>query len=160
MSFRVLQHPTGMRCLVKHDGDQLQLVTDTMKILQETVPHSDPVVLLCAIGEPSTGKTGIINGIFNHLMSLTSSEKPNCGGFLQPKNNTQNGPEIDCVLACTPAFVVQNVNSEQRVSILLLDVWNNAVTSEEVYLRLVDFCFQASCMRMFPLRGPARPVSA
>ena len=159
MSFRVLQHPTGMRCLVKHDGDQLQLVTDTMKILQETVPHSDPVVLLCAIGEPSTGKTGIINGIFNHLMSLTSSEKPNCGGFLQPQNSVQNGPEIDCILTSTPEFVVENENTGQHVSILLLDVWMSNAVSEEVYVSLVNFCFQASSIRIVPLGVPVGRVS-
>ena len=156
MNYRVLQHPTDVHCVVKHEGGQLRLNTETLKVLQEM---SDPVILLCVIGEPSTGKTGIINGIFNHLMSLTSSEKPNCGGFLQPQNSVQNGPEIDCILTGTPAFVVENENTGQRVSILLLDVWMSNAVSEEVYVSLVNFCFQASSIRIVPLGVPVGRMS-
>ena len=159
MSYRVHQHPTDIRCLVKNDGDQLHLVTQTLKILEETVQQTYPVVLLCAIGEPSTGKTGIINGIFNHLMSYTSSDRQRLKGFMQPGRNVQNGPKIDCILACTPPFVVENENTGQCVSILLVDVWNNSVMSEDVYVRLFDFCFGASSIRIFPLWGPVHPVS-
>ena len=148
-----------VHCLVKHNGNQLELQSDIVENLTNQVSQADYVAILCALGEPSSAKTGILNAIIENVgPKFGLAEDPCCDRFLQPKNAQNEEQRIDGVFVLTPLFIFLD-NLGRRAAVILLDVWNNFAESEKVYGKLMDFCFQVSSIQVFSLFGPLREVS-
>ena len=145
-------------CLAKFNGGQLELQADVVNYLTNHVSKVDYIAVLCGLGPPSSAKTGIMNAIVKHfLQNFGPVESRNWDGFLQPKNAQNDGQRMDGILVATPPFVIQD-NLGRQVAVILVDLWNNGTMSEEVYGKLVDFCFQVSSVQVFTLFGPLRQV--
>ena len=149
---------TEVHCLVKLNGNQLELASDVVANLMGQVSQVDYIVVLCTLGAPSSAKTSIMNATVKHFRvncGLTGSD--NCPGFMQPKKAQNEGQRFDGILVSTPLFIIQD-NLGRRVAVILLDLWNNGTMSEEVYGKLLNFCFQVSSVQVFTLFGPLRQV--
>ena len=149
-----------VHCLVKYIGNQLELQSDTVENLTDQVSQADYVAVLCALGEPSSAKTSILNAIIKNIrQSFALAENYSGGEFFQPKNaEDDDGHRIDGILVLTPPIIILD-DLGRRVAVVLLDLWNNFAESEDVYGKLVDFCFQVSSVQVFSLLGPLRQVS-
>ena len=145
-------------CLVKLNGNQLELDRNIVNHLTNSVSQVDYIAVLCALGAPSSAKTGIMNAIVKTFqVKFGPAGSLNCDGFLQPKNAQSEGQRIDGILVSTPPFIIQD-NLGRRVAVIMLDLWNNGTMSEEVYGELVNFCFQISSVKVFSLLSPLRQV--
>ena len=146
--------------LVKHIENQLELQSDAVQNLMDRVSQADYVTAICALGEPSSAKTGILNAIIKHVqlkLGLTESQG-SCHGFFQTKNSKgDDGQRIDGILVLMPFIGVDKLG--RRTAVILLDVWNNFAECEHVYGKLTEFCFQVSSVKVFSIFGPLRQVS-
>ena len=168
MSFRVRQSPTEVKVIAAlNTNKQLVLEDAAVEELissfrgESLLRPGDPVILISAVGQPSTGKTGILDGVVSCLMSLPSAvEKatPTDLKFPQPKNNEQKMHKFDGITACHPPFIVECGKDGRQLGIVVLDIWNNSSMSEDVYVKMLDFCYHVSSLRIFSLADPSRPV--
>ena len=154
----------GVRCLVKHIGNQLELQSDIVDKIAAQVSEADFVAVLCALGEPCSAKTGILKAIFKsvRLKNGRTESHSSCDGCLQRKNSKDDDDEglrMDGVVVFSPALIFSFNKLGRRTAVILLDVWNNSAECDEVYGKLMEFCFQVSSVKVFSLFGPLRQVS-
>ena len=143
--------------LVKHNGNQLELQSNTAENLTDQVSQADYVAVLCVLGEPCSAKTDILNAIIKNLrMNFVLPENRSGGEFMQPKNADRQ--RTDGILVLTPPIIFLDTHG-RRVAVILLDLWNNFAESEVVYGKLMEFCFQVSSVQVFSLLSPLRQVS-
>ena len=118
------------------------------------------MTIISVMGQPSTGKTAYVGAIVRHFQSIPSLHAGELmmTGFPDPKGLQHDDQlKIDGILVSTPPFIVED-NDGRRAGVILLDVWNNGTMSKEVYMKLMDFCFYVSSIRIIVAGGPLRPV--
>ena len=80
--------------------------------------------------------------------------------FPEPGNVQQvDGQECDGIVVSTPLLLLED-HGGRRMGVIMLDVWNKAIMSEDDYMKLMDFGFHASTIRIFTLETPLREVSS
>ena len=164
MSFQVRQSPSKVELIAAvQNSNQLQIESQVVDHLVRNfevtgLKQGDPIIIISAIGEPSAGKTGILNGLLNRFGPHLT---PAAGlvDFPVPKHFQEQGHKFDGILA-GPPLVIQWQKDGARLGVLMLDIWNNSRMSEDVYIKLVEFSFQVSSLQIYSLSNPLRPVSA
>ena len=159
---KVLQYPMRADFLVICNGSQLQIQTHVMNQLTRSSNNSTaaelPMTIISVLGQPSSGKTAHVDAIMRHLQLAVIQHSGEFTGFADPKDFEHDDElKIDGILVSTPPFIVED-NDGRRAGVILLDVWNNGTMSEEVYMKLMDFCFHTSSIQIVIAGSPLRQV--
>ena len=151
MDFKVQQSPTTVQFIaVLENNNQLQIRNDTVDDIVshfegKNLKQDDPVVIISAVGPPSTRKTGMLNTINEQIMSYPSSAvkdqaRPAAVKFPELKSFPTNVYNFDKILASTP-IAIQRHSDGRRFGIFILDLCNTAIMYEDVYIKLWSFGF-------------------